>query len=119
MFDEEDEDAFDDKNLSEELTRFDAFINGEPFGFLDSDRWELLIDHFLLNGQYNKALMCTEEALFQFSYNTLFKLRMAQCHSAMGKLKESISILSDLEKLGERSFELLLTKASVFSQLKD
>ena len=119
MFDDEEEDAFDEKNLSEELARFDAFINGGTFGFLDSDRWELLIDHFLLNGQYNKALMCTEEALSQFSYNNLFKLRMAQCHSAMGELKESINLLSYLERVGMNSFELLLTKASVFSQLKD
>jgi tetratricopeptide (TPR) repeat protein len=117
MFDEED--AFDDKNLNEELARFDSFINGESFGFLDSDRWELLIDHFLLNGQYSKALICTEEALSQFSYNSLFKLRMAQCYSAIGKLKESINLLSDLEHLEVNSFELLLTKGSVFSQLKD
>jgi tetratricopeptide (TPR) repeat protein len=117
MFDEED--AFDDKNLNEELARFDSFINGESFGFLDSDRWELLIDHFLLNGQYSKALICTEEALSQFSYNSLFKLRMAQCYSAIGKLKESINLLSDLEHLEVNSFELFLTKGSVFSQLKD
>ena len=118
MFDDDD-DAFDDKNLNEELARFDAFINGESFGFLDSDRWELLIDHFLLNGQYSKALVCTEEALSQFSYNNLFKLRMAQCYNAIGKLKESINLLSDLECLEVNSFELLLTKGSVFSQLKD
>jgi len=119
MFDDEEENAFDDNNLKEELDRFDAFINGEPFGFLDSDRWELLIDHFLMNGQYNKALMCAEEALSQFSYNNMFKLRQAQCYSATGKLKESINLLSDLERLGMNSFELMLTKASVFSQLKD
>ena len=119
MFDDEEEDAFNETNLQEELARFDAFEKGEPIGFLDSDRWEMLIDHFLMNGQYNKALLCTEEALSQFSFNNLFKLRQAQCFSAIGKLKESINLLSELERLGMESFELLLTKASVFSQLKD
>ncbi|MGB0915635.1 MAG: tetratricopeptide repeat protein, partial [Crocinitomicaceae bacterium] len=119
MFDDEEEDAFNDKNLNEELARFEAFEKGEPFGFLDSDRWEMLIDHFLMNGQYNNALLCAEEALTQFSYNNVFKLRLAQCYSAIGKLKESINLLTEIERLGVDSFELLLTKASVFSQLKD
>lgn len=120
MFDDEEEEGrFFEGNLQEDIARFEAFLKGEPIGFLDSDRWEALIDHWLINGNYQKALTSAEEALAQFSFNSTFKLRKAQAYSAMGKLKESISILSDLERLGIPSCELLLTKASVFSQLKD
>ncbi|MBL4862480.1 MAG: tetratricopeptide repeat protein, partial [Crocinitomicaceae bacterium] len=51
--------------------------------------------------------------------NPLFKLRKAQAYSAVGKLKEAISLLNELERGGIPSVELLLTKASVFSQLRD
>ena len=116
--DENDDDLFDG-NLQEDLERFESLKKGEPLGFLDSDRWEALIDHFLMNGAYKNAIKCAEEAHNQFSYNALFKLRHAQGLSALGNLKDALNILNDLEKSGLSSFELILTKASVFSMLKD
>lgn len=118
MFDDEEEDYFEG-NLSEDLKRFDAFLNGESIGFLDSDRWEALVDHLIISGQYQKALTAAEEALTQFSFKNIFKLRKAQSYTGMGKLKEAIQLLTEIERLGMPSFELLLSKASVFSQLKD
>ncbi len=116
----DDDDGLEDGHLNEDLERFEAFYEkGESIGFLDSDRWEMLIDHLMINGQYSKAAVCIEEALSQFSYITLFKLRYAQVYSALGKLKESINLLNEIERSDFPSFELLLTKASVFSQLKD
>lgn len=118
MFDDEEEE-YDEGKLQEDLKRFEAFLNGGEMGFLDSNRWETLLDHLIISGNYQKAILASEEALSQFSYNSLFKLRRAQAFSGVGKLKESIQLLSELEQLGMPSFELLLTKASVFSQLKD
>lgn len=119
MFDDEEEDDYNEGRIQEDLKRFEAFLNGGEMGFLDSDRWEALLDHLVIGGQYQKAILASEEALSQFSYNGLFKLRRAQAFSGLGKLKESIQLLSELERMGMPSFELLLTKASVFSQLKD
>ncbi len=120
MFDdEENEDDFLDGKLNEDLERFESLQKGDSMGFLDSDRWEVLIDHFLLNGQYKNAAKCAEEAFLQYSFNLSFKLRLAQSFSAMGKLKEAINMLNELEREGLNNFELLLTKASVFSMLKD
>lgn len=72
-----------------------------------------------MNGAYKNAIKCAEEAHNQFSYNPLFKLRHAQGLSALGNLKDALNILNELEKSGLSSFELVLTKASVFSMLKD
>ncbi len=121
MFDDEDEGFFEGRegDLNEDRERFEAFLAGAEMGFLDSDRWEALVDHYIIGGQYQKALTCAEEALSQFSFNQIFKLRKAQAFSALGQLKEAIRLLSELERFGMPSFELLLTKASVFSQLKD
>lgn len=118
MFDDEDDDYFEG-NLSEDLERFEAHLKGESIGFLDSDRLEMLIDHFLINNQYTKAKACADHAISQFSYNPLFHLRKAQAISALGQLKEALRLLSQIEKWESPSCEFLLTKASIFSQLRD
>jgi len=118
MFDDEDEEYFEG-NLSEDLERFEAHLKGESIGFLDSDRLEALIDHYLINSQYTKAKSCADHAISQFSYNPLFHLRKAQAISAIGQLKEALHILSAIEKWETPSCEFLLTKASIFSQLRD
>ena len=78
-----------------------------------------MIDHYLIAAQYSKALLCVEEALTQFSYSPLFKLRKAQALSATGNLKEALNLLTEIERSDVPSMEVLLSKASVFSQLKD
>ncbi len=117
MFEEGNEEF--EGELQEDIQRFEAFLEGEPMGFLDSDRWEALVDHFLISGNYNKALLCTDEAMSQFSFNAIFRLRKAQAFSGLGKLKESIQLLAEIERSELPSCEVFLTKAAVFSQLKD
>jgi tetratricopeptide (TPR) repeat protein len=118
MFDDE-EDDFQDNSLNEDLESFEGYLKGGSIGFMDSDRLEALIDHYLINSQYNKAKACAEHAISQFSYNQLFYLRKAQAISAMGQLKEALHILTQIEKWESPSMEFLLTKASIFSQIKD
>jgi tetratricopeptide (TPR) repeat protein len=118
MFDDEDDDNFEG-TLGEDLERFEAHLKGDVLGFMDSDRLEAMIDHFLINNQYTKAKICAELAITQFSYNQLFHLRKAQAMSAMGQLKEALHLLSQIEKWESPSCEFLLTKASIFSQLRD
>ena len=112
MFDDDDEggDEFYAGNLKEDLEKFETFLKGESLGFLDSDRWEAMIDHFLIAGHYSKALLCVQEALTQFSYSPLFKLRKAQALSATGSLKEAINLLNELERSSIPSMELFLLK---------
>ncbi|MCT4560835.1 MAG: tetratricopeptide repeat protein [Crocinitomicaceae bacterium] len=117
MFDDENE--YFEGDLSKDLERFERFLNGEDLGYLDVDRLEAMIDHFLISGQYNKASKCASYALELFSFHQTFYLRQAQALSALGKLKEALNILSEIEKRSQAECELLLTKASIFSQLKD
>lgn len=118
MFDDEDDDYFEG-NLNEDLENFESYLKGGTIGFLDSDRLEALIDHYLINGQYTKAKACAEHAISQFAYNQVFHLRKAQAISAMGQLREALNILTQIEKMESPSMEFLLTKASIFSQIKD
>ena len=118
MFDDEDEDYFEG-NLSEDIERFEAHLKGDSIGFLDSERLEAIIDHYLINSQYAKAKTCADHAIAQFSFNPVFHLRKAQAISAMGQLKEALGLLAQIEKWETPSCEFLLTKASIFSQLRD
>ena len=118
MFDDE-EDEYFEGNFSENLERFEKSLLGEPLGFIDGDQLESIIDHYLINGQYSKALICVDVAIEQFPFNSLFFLRKAQAISAMGQLNDALNLLSLVEKMEIPSCEFFLTKAAIFSQLKD
>ena len=117
--DEENDNDYFDGNLNEELDRFEKSLTGEPLGFMDSDTLEAIIDHYLIQGNYMKANLCAEIGIQQFPFIALFSLRKAQAISANGQLKEALNLLSQLEKSGNTSCEHFLTKASIFSQLRD
>jgi tetratricopeptide (TPR) repeat protein len=118
MFDSEEDDFFE-ANLNEDIASFEQYLKGGSMGFLDSDRLELLIDHYLINSQYTKANQAADHARSQFPYNSVFTVRKAQAMSAMGQLKEALNLLKIVEDIESGSAELMLTKASIFSQLRD
>lgn len=117
MYDQDDE-SFD-SNLKKDIERFERFLRGEELGYLDVDRFEALIDHYLINSQYQKAIKCAQNAIQMFSFEPSFRLRLAQALSTTGKLKEALNVLSNITQSFGIECELLLTKATIFSQLKD
>ena len=118
MFDDE-EDASGENYLKEDLERFESYLKDNETVFIDSDRLEAIIDHYLVNGNYSKAKAAADMALAHFSYNGLFSLRKAQALGGLGKLNEALDVLNSIQTFGIPSFEFFLTKASLFSQLKD
>ncbi len=118
MFDD-DEEEFADGSLIEDIERFEAHLEGNTLLFMDSDRIENIIDHYLVHGQYQKAKAASELGIYQFAYNLVFQLRKAQSLGGLGVLNEALEIVQVLEKRMEPSAELFLTKASLHSQLHD
>ncbi|SFT52148.1 Tetratricopeptide repeat-containing protein [Lishizhenia tianjinensis] len=116
---EEEEEYFSEREFNEDLNAFNAMYRKDDFRFMDSDRLEALIDHFIISSNYKKAKWGVEMALSHFPFNTMFLLRKAQILSANGELKEALEILNELEKMDPTNLELVLTKASSFSQLRD
>ena len=64
----------------EDIERFEDYLNGGSIGFLDSDRLEMLIDHYLINSQYNKANVCADHAISHFSPQ-FFSLTSSNCRT--------------------------------------
>jgi len=119
MFDDEDDDELFDAQFNEELERFETMIQNKDSYYFDPEVLEQIIDHFLIKSQVKKALMAIEFAKSQHPMFTIYDLRKAQLFSTTGKLKESLLILQALEKTDPNNPEIFVTKASVFSQLRD
>lgn len=118
MFDEED-DELSNGSLNSDIQQFEEYLNGSDLGYFDSDRLEGILDHYLLNGEFYKANIAAEIGLEKFAYLELFKIRKAQCLSGLGNLKEALVVMDGLDETGNNFIEIILTKASIYSQLKD
>ena len=116
---EDDDDDFSDSNLNEDLEQFEAHLKGKLIGFLDSDRLEAIIDHYIINGQYSKAKSAADHGVYHFQYNPVFTLRKAQAMSGMGLLNDALELMNQIEKANFDNPEVYLTKAALFSQLRD
>ena len=117
MFDWEDENQ--ENRLNDDIARFEKQLADNSIGFYDSDTLEGIIDHFLINGAYSKAESAAEIGCQQYPFYTLFSIRKAQAMSGSGKLKEALNILEPIERIDPTSIDMLLTKATIFSQLRD
>ena len=71
MFDDEDDDFLENK-LNEDLEKFESHLKGNVIGFLDSDRLEAVVDHYIINGHYSKALSAADLGVYHFPYNFFY-----------------------------------------------
>lgn len=116
--DEDDEDGFDSQ-FNDELERYEQMLSEKEVYYFDSEILEQIIDHFIIKNQMKKALNAILFAKDQHPNNHVFDLRRAQIFSTTGRLKESLLLLQELEKSEPFNIEIYVTKASVFSQLRD
>lgn len=121
MFDEEDEGndgQFDDR-FNSELARFEKMLEEKDALYFDAEVLEQIIEHFIIKNQLKKGLAAIEFAKGQHPSHGMFDLRKAQILCTTGQLKESLLILLALEKIDPYNSEIFITKANVFSQLRD
>jgi len=119
MFDDEEEEELFDAHFHAELERYEKMIHNRESYYFDPEVLEQIIDHFIVKNQVKNGLNAIEFAKSQHPHNLVFDLRKAQIFSTTGKLKESLLILQVLEKTDTLNPEIYITKASVFSQLRD
>lgn len=119
MFDDEEDEEIFDAHFHAELQRYEEMISRQESYYFDAEILEQIVDHFIVRNQVRKGLAAIEFAKSQHPNNFTFDLRKAQIFSTTGKLKESLLILQALEKSDPFNPEIYITKASVFSQLRD
>lgn len=117
MFDEEDD--LQDDQFNAELDRFESMRKmGEAYYF-DPEVLEQIIDFYILRSQFKKALYAANYGINQHPLHLAFNLKKAQTFTATGRLKESLTILLELERIDSFNTEVYVTIANVFSQLRD
>lgn len=122
MFDEEEneeDDGLFDARFHSELERFEQMLSEKTVVYFDAEVLEQIIEHFIINNQLKKGLKAVNFGKKQHPSNSVFDLRKAQILSTSGQLKESLLILQEIEKSEPYNPEVYITKASVFSQLRD
>lgn len=119
MFEDDDEEELFDAHFHAELERYEKMIRNSESYYFDAEVLEQIIDHFIVKNQVKNGLNAIEFAKSQHPHNLVYDLRKAQIFTTTGKLKESLLILQALEKADPYNPEVFITKASVFSQLRD
>ena len=109
----------DDEQFEQELSRFEYMINTGDSYYFEPDTLEDIIDHYIVKNKVKNAMLAIDLGLQLHPSILFFQLRKAQLFSTTGKLKESLLILQDLERLEPDNSEVFITIASIFSQLRD
>ncbi|MGY6560503.1 MAG: tetratricopeptide repeat protein [Luteibaculaceae bacterium] len=113
------DDSFDEFDETVEIvSRFEKMLMSNEEYFFDLEEYELMIDYYFDIQNINKANIALKYANRHFPESTGLKLREAQIASSNGKLNSALSILNKLEMLNPLDEDVLLTKASLLSQLK-
>lgn len=118
MHNEEEEEELFGSELNSEISEFDKMYESNEYTYFDSYKIEGIIEHLLVTNQIKKARWAAEHAMAHFPFNNTFLLRKGQILALSGELNEAIKILLKLER-EECTFDILLTLATTFSQLKD
>lgn len=113
MFEDDDDSPIDDQ-LNQDLQQFEAHLFGENLGFIDSDRLEAVIDHYLLSGEFTKAKKAAEIGRTNFSYNPIFDLRFIQSLSGLKQFDEALVALSRINTDQIPPLELYITFAAIY-----
>ena len=109
----------DDEQFNHELSRFEEMVSSGQSYYFEPDSLEDIIDHYIVKNKIKKAFIAIDFGLQLHPFVTFFNLRKAQIYSTTGKLKESLLILQELEKIEPDNSEVFITIASIFSQLRD
>lgn len=106
-----------EEELAITLNKFNEMQVSKKSYFFDVDDFELLFDHFLEIGEYNKASDVLDLSDDQHPLATSLAIRKAQLCIVKGQLNDALSILNKIEKIEPFNVDLLIIKANVFSQM--
>ncbi len=111
------EDREFEEELAITLNKFNEMEASEKVYFFDVDDFENLFDHFIESGDFGQATKVIELSNKQHPFASSLAIRKAQLFIVKGQLNDSLTILNTVEKIEPFNVDLLLLKATVFSQM--
>jgi len=109
-----------DQHYAEQLVhRYEQMLAQNESWYFDIDQLEEIIDFYLDDNKFNDALKVIEYGYTLFPENSSLMLREAQILAGTGQLSRSLRCLKTLERFEPQNEEVLLTMASIYSQLRE
>ena len=85
--------------------------------FLNPESFIELIDHYIVNEQFNTALSIAQYASSHYRYSTDFYARQAQVYIRLNEYDQALNVLEQALSFSPNDFELSLLRAEVFIYL--
>lgn len=104
---------YNDPELMDIVHRYQAMVRNGEKCYFDVYEYEMLIEHFLQNGQIHNANKVVELGLSQFPKSTALQLRKAQILIDKGNNNEALKILDEVETIEQGNSEIFLLKGIV------
>lgn len=101
------------------IDRFEEMLRNDQEYFFDVDEFDEIIEHYMSCSLWKKALKAVGMGMSQHPDSTALLLRKAQVLASMGKLNDALELLNYLEPFESSNEELYLSKASIYSQLRN
>lgn len=101
------------------VERFEHMVAKDESYFFDIDEFESIIEYYLERNKIKQAQSVIRYAHQIFPDNMMLLLREAQLLASTGKLSRAIPRLKNLLRFEPRNEEILMTLASVYSQLRE
>ena len=105
----------DDLELS---NRFEQMLETNESYFFDVEELEDLIDYYLEKNELEKAKKAIDFALYQHPNSSELKIKQAQYLVENHQPNKGLDILNALENMEPFNHELFLTKANIYSQIR-
>lgn len=124
MFDDfdnlnDDFEANEDHAINEALEMYREMTSEGKFHFLDSEQYEMVVDHFISENSLTHAEDAINDALAQYPHEKVaFQLRRAICYASSNREQKALDILSEIETIDPENADILLTKGAIYSQLQ-
>jgi tetratricopeptide (TPR) repeat protein len=108
-----------DSEMSGLVTRFEDMIKLDEAYFFDVEEFEEIIEYYLLRNNLKKAIKAVRFAVSQHPQSLALKLRKSQVYASTGRLNDALELLGQVEQVDQYNEEIFLTKATIYSQLRN
>lgn len=107
----------DFENINQLVSRYEAAVKTGQNLFFDVDEFEMIIDHYLMLNEIDRAARVLTAAKVQHPGEMMLRLKEAQIAVGKRKFQKAQQILDELDEMNPGDPDILRNKASTYSML--
>lgn len=106
-------------NIPWQVESYEARLLAQESVYFDVDDFEEIIEHYIYQAQYNKAIEITDYACKLHPTSIPLMLKRAQLLATVNKEDHALELLAHVEILEPSNTDVFLTKGAIYSQLRN